>query len=135
TTVTGAAINDIVSRLDDEIDVVVSGHSHAFTNAFLPNAHGKSILVTQAFSASTAYADIDLLIDPATRDVTSKTAQIVTTFSDVPPGRTRDAAVDAIVMAATTRVAPLVSRVVGTTTAALTQAQNPAGESTLGDLI
>ena len=63
----GPEILDIVNRLDDEIDVVVSGHTHAFTNALLTNAHGKPILVTQAFSASTAYDDIDLLIDPVTQ--------------------------------------------------------------------
>ena len=63
----GPEILDIVNRLDDEIDVVVSGHTHAFTNALIPNAHGKPILVTQAFSASTAYDDIDLLIDPVTQ--------------------------------------------------------------------
>ena len=31
----GPAIADIVRRLDDEVDVVVSGHAHAFTNALL----------------------------------------------------------------------------------------------------
>src|SRR4051794_13128940 len=61
--VNGAALRDIVSRLDDEVDVVVSGHAHQFTNALLPTQHGKDILVTQAFSAGTAYADIDLDID------------------------------------------------------------------------
>src|SRR5689334_7941346 len=76
----GPEILDIVSRLDDEIDVVISGHTHAFTNVLIPNAHGKPILVTQAFSASTAYDDVDLLIDPVSKDVVSKTAQIVTTF-------------------------------------------------------
>ena len=135
TTVNGAAILDIVKRLDDEIDVVVSGHAHAFTNALVPNAHGVKMLVTQAFSASTAYADIDLLIDPATGQVTSKSAQIVTTFSDVAPGSSRDPAAGAIVMAAQALVGPLVSKVVGEATTALSQSQNAAGESALGDLI
>jgi 5'-nucleotidase len=134
-TLNGAPILDILKRLDDEIDVVVSGHSHAFTNALVPNAHGVSMLVTQAFSASTAYADIDLLIDPVTGQVASKTAKIVTTFADVAPGQTRDPAVGAIVAAAQLSVGPLVSRVVGTATTAFTQTQNAAGESSLGDLI
>ena len=34
-------ILDVVSRLDDEVDVVMSGHTHAFTNAILANAHGR----------------------------------------------------------------------------------------------
>src|SRR5262249_10940432 len=29
----GSPISDIVSRLDDEVDVVISGHAHQFTNA------------------------------------------------------------------------------------------------------
>ena len=53
----------------DEIDVVVSGHAHSFTNALVANANGKPILVTQAFASGTAYADIDLAIDPARREV------------------------------------------------------------------
>jgi 5'-nucleotidase len=131
----GPEITDIVNRLDDEVDVVISGHTHAFTNAFLPNAHGKLILVTQAFSASTAYDDIDLLINPATHDVVSKTAQIVTTFGDAGPGLTPDPQASAITAAAFGRVAPLITQVVGFANAAFTRTENAAGESTLGNLI
>jgi 5'-nucleotidase len=131
----GPEITDIVNRLDDEVDVVISGHTHAFTNAFLPNAHGKQILVTQAFSFSTAYDDIDLLINPVTRDVVSKTAQVVTTFGDAGPGLTPDPRATAITAAAFNRVAPLITQVFGTATAQFTRSQNAAGESTLGDLI
>jgi 5'-nucleotidase len=134
-TVSGAPILDIINRLDDEIDVVVSGHSHAFSNALVANKNGTKILVTQAFSASTASADIDLLIDPVTGQVTSKTASVVTTFSDVAPGTTRDPAVNSVVMAAQAIVRPLVNRVVGEALAELPQAQNAAGESAIGDLI
>jgi len=31
-------IADIVKRLDSEVDVVVSGHAHGFTNALVPNS-------------------------------------------------------------------------------------------------
>jgi 5'-nucleotidase len=131
----GPEITDIVNRLDDEVDVVISGHTHAFTNAFLPNANGKQILVTQAFSFSTAYDDIDLLIDPTTKDVVSKTAKVVTTFGDAGPGLTPDPRATAITAAAFAKVAPLITQVFGTATAAFTRSQNAAGESTLGDLI
>ena len=130
----GPEITDIVRRLDNDIDVVISGHTHAFTNAFLPNQNGKRILVTQAFSASTAYDDVDLLIDPVTKDVTSSVASIVTTFGDAGPGLTPDPRVAAIMAAANARVAPLVNQVFGTSPA-LTRTQNTAGESPLGDLI
>jgi 2',3'-cyclic-nucleotide 2'-phosphodiesterase (5'-nucleotidase family) len=131
----GPEILDIVNRLSDEIDVVVSGHTHAFANAFVRNAGGKQMLLTSAFSAGTAYGDVDLLVDPVTHDVVSKTAQIVTTFGDAGPGLTPDPMVAAIVTAAQTRVGPLVNRVVGFANNPFTRAQNAAGESTLGDLI
>jgi 5'-nucleotidase len=131
----GPEITDIVNRLDDEVDVVISGHTHAFTNALLPNAHGKQILVTQAFSFGTAYDDIDLLIDPNTHDVVSKTAKVVTTFGDAGPGLTPDARATAITAAAFNRVAPLITQVFGFANAQFTRTQNAAGESTLGDLI
>jgi len=131
----GPEITAIVNRLDDEIDVVIDGHTHAFNNVLLPNAHGKQILLTQAFSFGTAYDDIDLLVDPATRDVVSKTAKIVTTFGDAGPGLTPEPRATAITAAAFNRVAPLITQVFGFANAPFTRTENAAGESTLGDLI
>lgn len=129
------AIADIVSRLDDEVDIVVSGHAHSFTNAFVKTASGKDILVTQAFSSGTAYADIDLEIDRVSRDIIKKSAAVITTYADAGPGLTPDAEVAALVKAAEDRVAPLVSRVVGDAAIAITRDANTAGESALGNLI
>ncbi|MFZ5895212.1 MAG: bifunctional metallophosphatase/5'-nucleotidase [Myxococcota bacterium] len=131
----GAPISTIVSKLDDEVDLVISGHSHAFTNALVPTASGHQILVTQAFSASTAYADIDLELDRASGDVLSKTARIVTTYSDQAPGNVRDPAVQAIVEQAKALTAPLVNRPIANFSADVTRTQTTAGESALGNLI
>ncbi|HTU59800.1 MAG TPA: metallophosphoesterase, partial [Polyangiales bacterium] len=60
------ALLGIIERLNDDVDVVISGHTHGFSNALVNNAQGVPILVTQAFSASTAYADIDLVVDKNT---------------------------------------------------------------------
>jgi len=128
-------ITDIVTRLDSAVDVVISGHAHAFTNALLPNAAGHPILVTQSFSASTAFADIDLTLDRATGDVVAKSASIVTTYGDEGPGLTPHAAVAELVAAAEQAVAPLVSEVVAVSAAAITRTQSAAGESSLGNLI
>ncbi len=130
-------ILEIVHRLDDDVDVVVSGHTHAFTNAIVANRNGKPILITQAFSYGSAYADIDLTIDRRTRDVVAKSASIVTTYQAKADGTpiTPDPRVAALVEQATAKVAPLVGRVVGSTTADIARTRNPAGESTLGDLI
>lgn len=120
-------IVDIVNRLDPDVDIVVSGHTHQFTNAVI---NGK--LVTQAFSYSTAFADIDVTYDRAKRDIVDKKADIVTTFNE---GITPDPAVAAMVKKYEDKVAPLVNRVVGTATTAITADQNAAGESALGNLI
>ncbi|MAS40548.1 MAG: bifunctional metallophosphatase/5'-nucleotidase [Porticoccaceae bacterium] len=129
------AIGEIVRRLDDEVDLVVSGHAHGFTNALVETYSGTPILVTQAFSAGTAYGDIDLAIDPASRDIVYKSARILTTWADAGPGLTPDAEVAAQVADAAARVAPLVERVVGTAAGDITRAETAAGESALGNLI
>jgi 5'-nucleotidase len=129
------AIVDIVKRLSDEVDVVVSGHAHGFTNALVANNNGKQILVTQAFSASTAYDDIDLSISRRTHDVVEKSAAIVTTWGDEGPGLAPDTEVAKIVAAADQRVAPLVNRLIGVAQVAVTTTENAAGESAMGNLI
>jgi 5'-nucleotidase len=134
TGLTGAIV-DIVNQLSDDVDVVISGHSHGFTNALLPNANGKPVLVTQAFSASTAYAEVDLSISKRSRDVVEKSAVVSTTWADEGPGLTPDADVAALTATAEATVEPLVSRVVGVAAVDLTRAENPAGESSLGNLI
>ncbi len=129
------SIVEIVKRLHDEVDVVVSGHAHGFTNALIANNNGKQILVTQAFSASTAYGDIDLAISRKSRDVVEKSAAIVTTWGDQGPGLTPDPRVASLVAAADQRVAPLVNRLIGVAQTAITTTENAAGESALGNLI
>jgi 5'-nucleotidase len=120
-------IVDIANRTDADVDIICSGHTHQFTNAVIA---GK--LVTQAFSYSTAFASIDTTIDRAKRDFVAKKAEIITTFNDsIQP----DAETAAFVKGFQDKVAPLVSRVVGTASAEITAVQNEAGESALGNLI
>mgnify|MGYP001359263316 CR=1 FL=1 len=128
-------IVSIVDRLDDAVDVVVSGHTHSFTNAVLTNAHGTPMLVTQSFSASTAYSDIRLTIDCTTGDVTHATAAVVTTWADDGPGLNPVAEIAQLAADAEASVAPLVNQVIGTASAGLTRTQNGAGESDLGNFI
>jgi 5'-nucleotidase len=134
TVVTGE-IQRIVDSLSDDIDVVVSGHTHQFTNAFMKNANGKTMLVTQSFSSSTAFGQVDLDIDRKSRDVVAMSGRIITTWADVAPGNAPDPAVRAMVDQAEARVAPMVNQVVGTAAIAITRTQNTAGESALGNLI
>ncbi len=118
---------DIVNKLDADVDVVASGHSHTSINAVI---NGK--LVTQALSYSQAFADIDLVIDRATRDIVSKKAEIVQTFNE---GITPDPAIAALVKGYEDKVAPLISQKFGVAATTITRDQNPAGESALGNLI
>jgi len=131
----GGSIGPIVSALDDEIDIVVAGHWHRFTNALMPNRNGKLILVTQAFSRSTAFSDIDVAIDPASHDIVEKSARILTTWGDEGPGLNPDAAVAQLVSNAAAAVQPLVERVIGEASGDILRSANAAGESALGNLI
>jgi 5'-nucleotidase len=127
----------LVARLDGEVDVVVSGHTHAFTNAFLANSAGRPVLVTGTHGLGGEYARIDLRLDPTTGDVTEAWAEIVTARADAGPGLSPDAGAARLVAAARARVAPRVSRVVATAAAPLRRPprREDAGESALGDLV
>ncbi len=131
----GGDIGPIIQALDDEIDIVVAGHWHQFTNALMNNNNGKTILVTQAFSRSTSYADIDVALDPVSHDIVMKSAEIVTTWADEGPGLTPDRDVAELVNQAAIFVAPLVNQVIGTASIDILRTTNAAGESALGNLI
>jgi 5'-nucleotidase len=128
-------LGNIVKRLDDEIDVVLTGHTHKFTNTFLKNQNGKEMLVTQAYSYGTAYADIVLEIDQASKDIVAKTAVIVTTYADQGPGLTPDAAAAKLIARADAKAGPVVNQVIGTAATDILKTPSPAGESALGNLI
>ena len=128
-------ILDIVDRLDGEVDIVLSGHRHSFTNAIVSARDGRGVLVTQAWSAGSAYADIDLEIDRRLSDIVWKKAEIVTTWADEGFGLTPDTEVAALVTAAEDKVQPLISQVIGTAAGDIVRTQNAAGESALGNLI
>jgi 2',3'-cyclic-nucleotide 2'-phosphodiesterase/3'-nucleotidase len=121
-----------VAQLDADVDVVLTGHAHVLANARYPNAGGKQVLVTQAYSAGTAFANIDLTVDGATQDVTAASATVPTTYA---AGITPDAAAADLLAKADALVAPLVSAQVATTNGILSTSLNTAGESTLGDVL
>ncbi|HZA50975.1 MAG TPA: bifunctional metallophosphatase/5'-nucleotidase [Myxococcaceae bacterium] len=148
----GTPIAAIASQLDPEFDVIVAGHTHSFNNALLPTAGGGEVLVAQAFANSTAYSDIDLLIDPESQEVVKASARIVTTFAECPlsgpcppevvPGLPAQVAANApdvveLVNAALNHpnVVRIANRVVARLTGPITRDQNSARESALGNLI
>jgi 5'-nucleotidase len=125
----------IVAGLDADVDVVLSGHTHAFTNAYLENAGKNPVLVTQAYSYSRAFADVDLVIDPVTGEITHKSARIVPTYSDRPPGTSPDPEASLLLGMSEEAVGPLTNRVVATVSADITREETGAGESALGNLV
>ncbi|SMC25336.1 5'-nucleotidase [Andreprevotia lacus DSM 23236] len=120
------AIVDIVNRMDKAIDVVVSGHTHQSYNCQI---NGK--LVTSANQYGRMISEIDLKLDPVTRDVIKSSANNVVVTNDV----ARDAVQTDLINKYDAMVKPLENRIVGKIGGTLTKAVNPAGESLLGDVI
>jgi 5'-nucleotidase len=125
----------IIPRLDSDVDVVLSGHTHKFTNAFLANAGGKPVLVTQAYMYGTGYADVDLTIDRATDEIVEKSARIVPAYADAGPGTSPDPATAAFLAADEHVLAPVENRIIGIAGEDITREENSAGESALGDMV
>ncbi|OFX20308.1 MAG: hypothetical protein A2V77_17105 [Anaeromyxobacter sp. RBG_16_69_14] len=128
-----ADVNKLVARLDTDVDVLVTAHTHAFANALLPNAGGREVLVVQANSAGTAFAHIDLVVDRTSGDVVGKTARIVTTFADV--ALTPDPAAARLTAAAAAKIAPVAGRIVARVAGVISRTPSAAGESPLGELV
>jgi len=156
---TDSEIGEIVRRLDNAVDLVISGHTHAAYNCSagtidvrntggvvtttphptgLPNKAGRLVPVTSASAFGRVLTDIDLTINPATRDViaVSATNRLVdrtdanaSTYVETHP------AVKNIVDGYETLVSPLANQVVGTITSPLPNAPAPSGEMPAGDLI
>lgn len=127
-------IVDIANGLSDDVDVIVSGHTHAqYICAGAKEIDGK--VVTSASSFGRLVTDIDLVIDHQTKDVKSATARNVIVTQDV----AKDPAETAIINKYRTLAAPIGNRIVGSITADLLSTRdggaNAAGESPLGDVI
>lgn len=120
-------IVDIVKKLDKAVDAVISGHTHRAYNCRIDGR-----LVTSGDKYGTIVTEIDLVLDPATRDVTSATANnvIVRTqsFAKAPQMTALIAQYEALSVA-------LTQRVVGRIGAGIPREGNAAGESPLGQII
>ena len=135
-------VTPIVSRLDPEFGVVASGHTHRFYTCSLPNSAGNS-LVTSAGSNGVLVTDISATLDRTTKRFVSASATnvLVENSTRNPDGTyTRDPSkadpvAKRIADKYRTVIAPIQNRVIGSITADITNAANPAGESALGDVI
>ena len=131
----GSAIASIVSKLDNAVDLVVSGHTHAAYNCMLPNSMGRTIRVTSTPNGGRVLSDIDLTINPATRDVTSSVAtnRLVVRNN---PAVVADATVAKIVTSYAALISPIANVVLGNITASLPNTRADGSCNMLaGDLI
>ena len=114
----GSAIASIVSKFDNAVDLVVSGHTHAAYNCMLPNVTGRRISVTSASSFGRVLTDIDVTIDPSTGDITKALAtNRLVVRND--PAITADTVVAKIVAGYKGLVSPLANSIIGGITADL----------------
>ena len=120
-------IVDIVKKLDKAVDLVVSGHTHRAYNCRIDGR-----LVTSGDKYGTVVTEIDLALDPATRDVLSASANnlIVRNASFA-----KDAPVSALIAQYEGLAGGLARRVVGRIAAPLPRDGSPAGESVLGQVV
>ena len=116
----------IVNGLSNDVDVVVSAHTH---QPYICRINGK--LVTSASSFGRLITDIDLRIDHQTKDIVSATAHNVIVTRDV----AKDADQTAIINKYDALSGPIANRVVGSQTADILRVATPAGETALGDVI
>ncbi|MDI1351372.1 MAG: bifunctional metallophosphatase/5'-nucleotidase [bacterium] len=128
-------IKKIITQLDDGVDVVMAGHTHQFLNAQLPNHRGKKILLTQAHSYGTAFAQVTLLFHKKKQRVIYKSAQIIKTLANRWPGSLPDSSTLQLVQLAEDKVLPIISSYVGFAQHHIPAQENLDGESALGNLV
>ena len=119
-------ILDLVNRMSNDIDVVVSGHSHRAYNCTIGTK-----LLTSASSSGRVVTDIDLTIEKSTGRLMAKSARNIIVSRAVAPNPAQTA-----LLAHYRPLAVKVGgRVVGAVAAAIPRAFNDAGESALGNVI
>ncbi|BCB86857.1 bifunctional metallophosphatase/5'-nucleotidase [Phytohabitans suffuscus] len=144
-------ITNIVAGLRPEFGIVVSGHTHRFYSCQLPNSSGTPTVVTSAGSNGVLVTDIDFTLDKRSGKFAEIAARNVIVENGVrnPDGSWQtdpagvpvrnpalvDKSAKKIADKYRTAVAPIANRVVGRITADITNTNNAAGESSLGDVI
>lgn len=132
-------IVDIVKRLDDAVDMVITGHTHQAYNCNLPNSKGRAIPVTSAGSNGRLLTNIDLTLDTRSKDIIAVSAanklvdrnNVLQAAEPIVPV----AEISSIVANYNALATPIANRVIGSITANITTTRNAAGESALGDVI
>lgn len=152
-------IRKVVARLDNAVDLVISGHTHAAYNCSastvdvtsvagaavhtprptgLPNRVGRLIPVTSASAFGRVLSEIDVQIDRQTGDVIAVAPAnrlVDRTDADLNARIAAHPDVRNVVNAYSAAVSPLSNQVIGAITAALPNVADAAGSMPAGDLI
>jgi 5'-nucleotidase len=120
-------VADIVPRLDDAIDLVITGHTN---DEFVCEIDGK--WVTMADNRGRLFTDIQVTLDRQTKDMTVVS---INNRANLQDGVVPDPTVTALIDKYDVLSASLANTVIGTITSDITRALNEAGESALGDII
>ena len=145
-------IAQIIARLDNAVDLVISAHTHAAYNcsknstdnggavrsAGLPNRLGRLVPVTSASAFGRVLTEIDIKIDRVSRDVidvSPRNLLVDRSNAAINAAIANNPEVKNLVAAYKTAVSPLANQVVGTITAGMSNTANAAGEMEAGDLI
>lgn len=120
------SFSDLVRRMSDDIDLVISGHSHQTYNCTIDGT-----LVTSASSGGRLVTNIDLRIRRSDGEIVAKTARNVIVTRDV----AKDAAQTAFLEHYRALGDKVGNRVVGSIAGSLTRDFNDAAEFSLGDVV
>ena len=117
---------DIVERMSDEVDLVVSGHTHSAYDCVIDGT-----VVTSAGANGRLVTDIDLSVDKRSGEVLSIATENLVVTRDVTPAGD----ITNLIARYNELAAPIANVVIGQTSSAITRTANAAGESALGDVI
>ncbi len=153
-------IRAIVKRLDNAVDLVISGHTHAAYNCSantvdvrgttlanavttarptgMPNKMGRLVPVTSSSAFGRVLTEVDVTINPSTRDITAvspRNVLVSQTDTAIVADINANPEVKNLVAAYRAAVSPLANAVIATITAPMSNTANAAGEMEAGDLI
>lgn len=149
-------IRAIVKQLDNAVDLVISGHTHAAYNCSantidvtqantatarptgIPNKAGRLIPVTSSSAFGRILTEVDVTIDPATRDITAVSATnrlVDRTDPAIVASIAANPEVKNVVDAYRAAVSPLSGAVIGTIVDAVNNTADTGGMRSAGALI
>ena len=118
---------EFAERVDDEIDIIYGAHSHQYANTMIDQK-----LILQSYSNGTAFSAVNIKIDPESKDIVEKKAEIIRTYHK---GIEPDAEIKEMIDSYHEPVDPYIQKVIGRSRGKLTRKQNESGESQLGNVI